>query len=110
MSDMFTTCPSCRLHLAVTAADLRVGQGYVRCGRCDCVFNALISLADELAREQQSGHVATGTTTIPALEEQPADPEAEIGMLAPETEAEPEPEPELDPEPIPEPASHAAEA
>jgi len=106
MSDMFTTCPNCRLHLAVTAADLRVGQGYVRCGRCDRVFNALISLAEELAREQQSGHVATGTTTIPALEELPT--EAEIGMLAPETEA--EPEPGLDPEPIPEPASHAAEA
>jgi predicted Zn finger-like uncharacterized protein len=44
---MFTTCPSCALNLAVTAADLRVGQGYVRCGRCVSVFNALISLADE---------------------------------------------------------------
>ncbi|MET0292029.1 MAG: zinc-ribbon and DUF3426 domain-containing protein [Steroidobacteraceae bacterium] len=44
---MFTTCPNCALNLAVTAADLRVGQGYVRCGRCVSVFNALISLADE---------------------------------------------------------------
>lgn len=44
---MFTTCPNCSLNLAVTAADLRVGQGYVRCGRCVSVFNALISLADE---------------------------------------------------------------
>jgi predicted Zn finger-like uncharacterized protein len=43
---MFTTCPNCSLNLAVTAADLRVGQGYVRCGRCVSVFNALISLAD----------------------------------------------------------------
>jgi predicted Zn finger-like uncharacterized protein len=44
---MFTTCPNCALNLAVTAADLRIGQGYVRCGRCVSVFNALISLADE---------------------------------------------------------------
>src|ERR1700750_3441683 len=44
---MFTTCPHCALDLAATAADLRVGQGYVRCGRCVSVFNALISLADE---------------------------------------------------------------
>lgn len=53
---MFTTCPKCSLKLVVTAADLRVAQGYVRCGRCSNVFNALAGLSDEqqavLAREQ----------------------------------------------------------
>lgn len=44
---MFTVCPKCTLSLAVTAADLRAGQGYVRCGRCSKVFNALASLSDE---------------------------------------------------------------
>ena len=52
---MFTTCPKCSLKLVVTAADLRVAQGYVRCGRCSNVFNALAGLSDEqqavLARE-----------------------------------------------------------
>jgi predicted Zn finger-like uncharacterized protein len=52
---MFTICPKCSLKLVVTAADLRVAQGYVRCGRCSNVFNALIGLSDEqqavLARE-----------------------------------------------------------
>lgn len=56
---MFTTCPKCSLKLVVTAADLRVAQGYVRCGRCSNVFNALAGLSDEqqavLAREQPSG-------------------------------------------------------
>jgi predicted Zn finger-like uncharacterized protein len=66
---MFTTCPNCKLHLAVTAMDLRIGQGYVRCGRCDRVFNALLSLAEDVDREQQPGLIATGTTTVPALEE-----------------------------------------
>jgi predicted Zn finger-like uncharacterized protein len=44
---MFTICPKCALTLAVTAADLRVAQGYVRCGRCSSVFNALARLTDE---------------------------------------------------------------
>ncbi|MGH8220552.1 MAG: zinc-ribbon and DUF3426 domain-containing protein [Steroidobacteraceae bacterium] len=52
---MFTTCPKCSLKLVVTASDLRVAQGYVRCGRCSNVFNALAGLSDEqqavLARE-----------------------------------------------------------
>lgn len=44
---MFTVCPKCALTLAVTAGDLRTGQGYVRCGRCASVFNALVSLSDD---------------------------------------------------------------
>src|SRR6516225_2020243 len=45
--NMFTVCPKCSLKLVVTAADLRVAQGYVRCGRCSNVFNALAGLSDE---------------------------------------------------------------
>jgi len=44
---MFTVCPKCALTLVVTASDLRVAQGYVRCGRCSSVFNALARLTDE---------------------------------------------------------------
>jgi predicted Zn finger-like uncharacterized protein len=44
---MITVCPTCALTLAVTAADLRVGQGQVRCGRCAAVFNALAALQDD---------------------------------------------------------------
>jgi predicted Zn finger-like uncharacterized protein len=44
---MFTICPKCSLKLSVTAADLRVAQGFVRCGRCSSVFNALAGLTDE---------------------------------------------------------------
>lgn len=47
---MLTVCPKCALSLAVTAADLRVGQGYVRCGRCSSVFNALVALAEDPAQ------------------------------------------------------------
>ena len=44
---MFTVCPKCALTLVVTAEDLRVAQGYVRCGRCSSVFNALARLTEE---------------------------------------------------------------
>ena len=44
---MFTVCPKCALTLTVTAADLRVAQGFVRCGQCTNVFNALLGLSDE---------------------------------------------------------------
>jgi predicted Zn finger-like uncharacterized protein len=44
---MLTVCPKCTLTLAVTATDLRTGQGYVRCGRCATVFNALVALSEE---------------------------------------------------------------
>ncbi len=43
---MITICPQCQLSLAVSAADLRIAQGHVRCGRCASVFNALVSLYD----------------------------------------------------------------
>ncbi|HET9107812.1 MAG TPA: zinc-ribbon and DUF3426 domain-containing protein [Steroidobacteraceae bacterium] len=44
---MFTVCPKCALTLIVTAADLRAAQGYVRCGRCLNVFNALARLSED---------------------------------------------------------------
>lgn len=101
---MFTTCPNCRLHLAVTAIDLRVGQGYVRCGRCDRVFNALLSLGEDPERELQDGLMATGTTTVPALE-QTDDAILSGAPTAPEPEAPPEPTPEPQAGPEHEPGS-----
>ena len=55
---MFTVCPKCALTLVVTAADLRVAQGYVRCGRCSSVFNALARLSDERQAAAAGGELA----------------------------------------------------
>jgi predicted Zn finger-like uncharacterized protein len=75
---MFTVCPRCALPLAVTAADLRAGQGYVRCGRCANVFNALLALSEESgpatparAPELPSVELDTASATLsrPALDE-----------------------------------------
>ena len=51
---MFTVCPKCTLTLALTTADLRMGQGYVRCGRCANVFNALLTLSEEPSDENSA--------------------------------------------------------
>jgi predicted Zn finger-like uncharacterized protein len=76
MSRMITTCANCQSTLAVTAADLRIGQGYVRCGRCDKVFNALLTLTEAEDEPAPDGpeSVAHGTRSMPALEEDPLPP------------------------------------
>ncbi|HEX3837105.1 MAG TPA: DUF3426 domain-containing protein [Steroidobacteraceae bacterium] len=76
---MFTVCSKCNLRLTVTATDLRAAQGYVRCGRCHNVFNALAALADDPARlNEQAGAADTQSSqalTPPAPVPQPAAPE-----------------------------------
>jgi len=63
---MFTVCPKCTLTLAVTANDLRVGQGYVRCGRCANVFNALLTLSEEPTEPAPASQSAIAGQPAPA--------------------------------------------
>ena len=63
---MFTICPKCTLTLVVTTVDLRAGQGYVRCGRCANVFNALIAL-----REGEPANGTSDTAKRRLLETEP---------------------------------------
>src|SRR5579863_4566574 len=74
---MFTVCPKCALTLVVTAADLRVAQGYVRCGRCSSVFNALARLSDERQAAAAPGESDAATVADPA---DPAAPAAEAAQ------------------------------
>ena len=74
---MYTVCPKCTLTLAVTANDLRAGQGYVRCGRCANVFNALLTLSEDPSD--------SGTATISAAPSDAApggEPDAADGQTA----------------------------
>jgi predicted Zn finger-like uncharacterized protein len=77
---MFTVCPKCMLTLAVTANDLRMGQGYVRCGRCANVFNALLALSEEptheggASPEPTPADRATSSQIARALRETPEEP------------------------------------
>jgi predicted Zn finger-like uncharacterized protein len=80
---MFTVCSKCNLRLTVTATDLRAAQGYVRCGRCHNVFNALAALADDPARPAEQAS-AGDTQSTQALT--PPPPEPQRGT--PDTQAE----------------------
>jgi predicted Zn finger-like uncharacterized protein len=93
---LFTVCPKCTLTLVVTTVDLRAGQGYVRCGRCANVFNALIAL-----REGEPGTNAADSANR-RLQETAPKPDVKPA-LGSGVDIEPEPEPELEPEPVPEP-------
>jgi predicted Zn finger-like uncharacterized protein len=72
---MFTVCPKCALTLVVTAADLRVAQGYVRCGRCLNVFNALARLSEGPAAAPGPSPDTTAAGS-PAQAPAPAQPSA----------------------------------
>jgi predicted Zn finger-like uncharacterized protein len=87
---MFTVCPKCALTLVVTAGDLRIAQGYVRCGRCSSVFNALARLSDE---RQLTAATAENVAASPAAPESAAPaapaPAAAPAATAPEPRAAP---------------------
>ncbi|MGA8705957.1 MAG: zinc-ribbon and DUF3426 domain-containing protein [Steroidobacteraceae bacterium] len=78
---MFTVCPKCMLTLAVTANDLRMGQGYVRCGRCANVFNALLTLSEEPSEDHSAPATpadrATQSQITAALRDDTADTESQ---------------------------------
>ena len=92
---MLTICPKCALTLVVTAEDLRVAQGYVRCGRCSSVFNALARLTEE---EQTSAESVEPAPPAPAAAPTPppASPTAPPQSVSDE-EAIPEDALEFDP-------------
>ncbi|MBV8909520.1 MAG: zinc-ribbon and DUF3426 domain-containing protein, partial [Gammaproteobacteria bacterium] len=79
---MFTVCPKCALTLVVTAADLRIAQGYVRCGRCSSVFNALARLTDDrqaaesLSEAQQPAAARSESARLAESKEPSGDSEA----------------------------------
>ncbi|MDR3065706.1 MAG: zinc-ribbon domain-containing protein [Comamonas sp.] len=64
-----TRCPSCGTRFKVVADQLRISQGWVRCGMCQSVFDAsqdLQSVPDELL--QQDGAEAPQKPVVPELQ------------------------------------------
>ncbi len=91
---MLTVCPKCALSLAVTAEDLRVAHGYVRCGRCSSVFNALARLSEERQPPEAAEAAAPASTGSPPAETAPP---AAAAPYAPDEDAIPEYALEFDP-------------
>ena len=59
-----TRCTSCGTAFRVVQDQLKISEGWVRCGRCDAVFNALEGLFD-LGRDTQPDWEATATNAAP---------------------------------------------
>jgi predicted Zn finger-like uncharacterized protein len=93
-SGLATRCPACGTVFRVVPDQLRVSEGWVRCGRCSEVFDASRSLTDIDTGEPRQ---ADGT---PVHLPPPAPPEREVYRLV-------EPQPEPEPEPAPEAVSEA---
>ena len=87
---LITRCPACATMFKVVPDQLRISEGWVRCGHCSEVFDAAAHL-------QHAAVKAAEPVEAPA--EQRFEPPV---RLAPEQLAEPEPEPALEPEPEPE--------
>ncbi|HET9389774.1 MAG TPA: DUF3426 domain-containing protein [Steroidobacteraceae bacterium] len=81
---MFTVCPKCALTLVVTAADLRVAQGYVRCGRCSNVFNALARLSEDREAAAAAAQNQAAAQREPAQSPPPAPARPETDQPAPQ--------------------------
>jgi len=87
--------------LAVTTSDLRVGQGYVRCGRCGNVFNALLSLSEEPSPAEPGANAGPGAN----FGAPPADSLSSTALNEELSEAAAQPPPEDPPSVEPDPAT-----
>jgi len=103
---MLTRCPHCQTCFRVTAEQLKIRQGSVRCGACHAVFDGIGGLCDDAppARlaEVPPPPQATTESGLPAMPTS-IPPPATPAEIVPEPLPEPLPEPTSDspPEPIP---------
>lgn len=93
---MITSCPACGTMFRVVQDQLRISEGWVRCGHCAEVFDASANLSDEsILFEPPLAQQATRPMELPTqpqeLSSQPAP--LPLRRAAPEPEPEPEPEP-----------------
>ena len=70
-------CPACETMFKVVADQLKIAQGWVRCGQCGEVFDASLPFVPD-------------KTAVPALEQAPSPEDAEIAQLAPISTDQPE--------------------
>lgn len=100
---LITCCPSCATRFRVVPDQLRISDGWVRCGRCQEVFDAAAALQEQQEAALAAPQPAVPPPPAPATEAAPA-PDG-TPLPGPEFFPQPEPEPQQEPEPesVPEP-------
>lgn len=66
---LITRCPACRTMFKVVPDQLRISEGWVRCGQCDEIFDASVNMQDPLAVEalpSESVDIELEMTATPA--------------------------------------------
>ncbi|MDM0038370.1 DUF3426 domain-containing protein [Variovorax sp. J22G21] len=89
---LVTRCPSCATTFKVVRDQLRISDGWVRCGRCSNVFDATLDL-------QEAPEAGTAA---------PAAAPEEDGAASSSTEADPPSSPEPEPPALPEPEAQSS--
>jgi predicted Zn finger-like uncharacterized protein len=107
---MITSCPSCGTMFRVVPDQLKISEGWVRCGHCAEVFDASAHLSDESildAPAPEDVRQVASPPTMPA--ELPATIPAELPRPAPERPRRAEPPPRAEPPRRAEPPLRAGE-
>jgi predicted Zn finger-like uncharacterized protein len=83
---LVTRCPACSTAFKVVRDQLRISEGWVRCGRCSQVFDATLDLRDSEDGEPKATDAPAGPASPPAPEASAAahgsaasDPDEEVG-------------------------------
>ena len=79
-----TYCPTCATSFKVTPDQLRLANGWVRCGRCTCVFEALANLTPPAVLSDTASLAAM----LAELDLSPAPSSAAVSFDAPEASPE----------------------
>ena len=87
MPNLAARCPACSTVFRVVPDQLRVAEGWVRCGRCAEVFNAAESLID-----LETGAPIRSAEVAPAAPTTPPEPVSESPLPAPDPTPAPEEE------------------
>jgi predicted Zn finger-like uncharacterized protein len=104
-----TRCPACHTAFKVVSDQLKISEGWVRCGHCQQVFDATLDLQPWWPELPAEPVPQPAPTSPPAPMQQPAFvPPAVIEPSPspepdPEPSTEPDPEPQSDPKPAPQP-------
>lgn len=70
---LITRCPACETLFKVVPDQLRISEGWVRCGQCDEVFDASVHLVKEFAPGVAITSVTPEPTSVPVLAPAPLD-------------------------------------
>jgi predicted Zn finger-like uncharacterized protein len=101
---LITSCPACGTMFRVVPDQLKISEGWVRCGHCGEVFDATAHLSDEsILAEPATAQAASapGNPQQPRVEQVPPPPQAPPPTQAPPSQAPRMPRPVAPPPPAP---------